>query len=104
MIGDLRTQVSYGKVSRSKMALLEHTIIPLFLRLGSISLTISGTPPSGIFSFVDDNIGLRSSSVEHARSTMVILAAGIIIFEREAVVHLRAIGANSVGTNMVARK
>ncbi|KAJ5553735.1 transcriptional regulator family: Fungal Specific TF [Penicillium frequentans] len=104
LIVDLRTQVSHGKMSLSKMVLLEHTIIPLFLRLGSISLTISGMPPSGIFSFADNNIGLGFSSVEHARSTMVILAAEIIIFEREAVVHLRAIGANSVGTNMVARK
>lgn len=104
LIGDLRTQVSHGKVSLSRMALLEHTIIPLFLRLGSISLTISGTQPSGIFSFADDSIGLGFSSVEHARCTMVILAAEIIIFEREAVANLRALGVNSVGTNMVARK
>ncbi|KAJ5987614.1 transcriptional regulator family: Fungal Specific TF [Penicillium sp. IBT 35674x] len=104
LIGDLRTQIGHGKVSLSKMALLEHTITPLFLRLGSISLTSSGTQPSGIFSFADDNIGLGFSSVEHARTTMAILAADIIIFEREAVVHLRAIGVNSVDTNMVASK
>ncbi|KAJ6104890.1 transcriptional regulator family: Fungal Specific TF [Penicillium sp. IBT 16267x] len=105
LIGDLRTQVSHGMVCLSKATLLEHTIIPLFLRLGSISLTISGTQPSEIFSFADNNIGFGFSSVEQARSNMVILAAEVTIFEREAVMHLRAIGANSVvGTNMVARK
>ncbi|KAJ5658843.1 transcriptional regulator family: Fungal Specific TF [Penicillium longicatenatum] len=105
LIGDLRTQRNHGKAPLSKEALLEHTIIPLFLRLGTMSLTISGTQPSEIFSLMDNNIGLGFSSVEHARSTMVVLAAEVMIFEREAVMHLRAVGANSVDTaSMIARK
>ncbi|KAJ5627632.1 hypothetical protein N7490_009860 [Penicillium lividum] len=95
LISDLRTQISHGNVSLSKASLLEHTIIPLFLRMGSLSLTISGTQPSEIFSFAESHTG-GFFSIEHARSTMIILAAEVILFEREAGMYRRATDADSV--------
>lgn len=92
LILELRKQVNRGVVSLSKANLLEHTIIPLFLRLGVISFTISGTQPTDIFSLAETEIGSGFVSVESARSAMTSIAAEIMLFEREAAAHLKSVG------------
>ncbi|KAF4766843.1 hypothetical protein HAV15_010877 [Penicillium sp. str.  len=103
LILDLRAQIGHGAVSISKGVLLERSIVPLFLRLGTSSLTISGTQfPIEVFAFVETDM---SASVDSARSIMSILAAEAILFEREANLHLREVGAEAaVSPEMVAKK
>ncbi|KAJ5167243.1 uncharacterized protein N7482_006024 [Penicillium canariense] len=105
LILDLRTQVALGGVTATKTALLEHTIIPLFLRLGTISLTISGVQPSELFAFSEHGSSTKFTSIISARSTMTILATEVILFEREGTVHLRAVGGEAfIQPYMVAKK
>jgi hypothetical protein len=106
LILDLRAQIGHGGVSSSKAVLLERSIVPLFLRLGTSSLTISGTQfPIEVFGFVETDTSVGFASVDSARTLMSALAAEVILFEREANLHLRAVGSESaVSPEMVAKK
>ncbi|KAJ5502427.1 transcriptional regulator family: Fungal Specific TF [Penicillium fimorum] len=106
LILDLRAQVSRGGVSTSKGVLLERSIAPLFLRLGTSSLTISGTQfPIELFTFVETDMSTGFASVDTARTIMSALATEVILFEHEANLHLKAVGADSaVSPEMVAKK
>jgi hypothetical protein len=85
LILDLRAQIGHGGVSSSKAVLLERSIVPLFLRLGTSSLTISGTQfPIEVFGFVETDTSVGFASVDSARTLMSALAAEVILFEREA--------------------
>ncbi|OQD79878.1 hypothetical protein PENANT_c042G04020 [Penicillium antarcticum] len=91
LILDLRAKALHGTVSGSKAALLENTIIPLFLRLNTIALTISGTQPSELFSF-SNNRDDRFTSLESARQSITTLGAECILFQRDAGFHLQVNG------------
>ncbi|KAJ5282731.1 hypothetical protein N7505_000711 [Penicillium chrysogenum] len=99
LILGLRAQIGHGGVSSSKAVLLERSIVPLFLRLGTSSLTISGTEfPIEILAFVETDTSVGFASVDSARTVMSALAAEVILFEREANLHLRAVGSESAET------
>ncbi|KAJ5711820.1 hypothetical protein N7488_005976, partial [Penicillium malachiteum] len=105
LISELRTHIAQGRVSVSKVALLEQAIIPLFLRLGSVSLTISGTQPSDIFAFVGINLDCEFTSAEQARTSLAVLSAEVIMFEREAFTYIRALDPDSpMDPIMVSKK
>lgn len=105
LILELRSQIELGGVSLSKATMLQHTIIPLFLRLGVISFTISGTQPTKIFSLAQTEIGSAFTSVESARSVMTTLAAEVMSFEREAAEHLALVGSELlVSSDMLLKK
>ncbi|CAG8362635.1 unnamed protein product [Penicillium salamii] len=88
LIHDLRAKACHTSVSFTKVDLLENTIIPLFLRLNTVALTISGTPPSTIFSF-SRSAKNEFVSLDSARQEITALAAECMIFQREAELHLR---------------
>ncbi|KAJ5767366.1 uncharacterized protein N7511_004982 [Penicillium nucicola] len=89
LILDLRAKAFSGTVSATKAALLEDTIIPLFLRLNTIALTISGTQPSELFSF-ETNKDDGFTALGSARQAITSLGAECILFKRDAEVHLSA--------------
>ncbi|KAJ5963797.1 uncharacterized protein N7479_003673 [Penicillium vulpinum] len=103
---DLHAQIAHGGVSTSKAVLLKRSIAPLFLRLGTSSLTISGAQFSmEPFAFVETNMSAGFASVDSARTTISALAAEAILFEREANLHLKEVGADSaVSPEMAAKK
>ncbi|KAJ5083158.1 hypothetical protein N7456_012585 [Penicillium angulare] len=105
LIGDLRAHITLGHVSRSRQSLLKTAIIPLFSRLGSISLTVSGTNPGQIFGFLENNPSAEFTSIEDARSSITVISADVLLFEREAYLHLREIGAYCfVSSDMLNRR
>lgn len=105
LIFDLRAQIAQGCVSVSKVTLLERAIIPLFSRLASVSLTISGTEKSEIFAFVGSNLNSEFLTAEDARTSITVLSAEVLMFEREAHEHLREIGPGStVNPEMSSKK
>lgn len=106
LILDLRTQVAFGGVSATKAALLEQTIIPLFLRLGTNSLTISGVQPSELFAIAEkEAIVSRFTSISSARTAITVLATDVMLFDREARVHLNTVGDEGfVSQDMLAKK
>lgn len=91
LIQDLRIKASHGTVSATKSALLENTIVPLFLRLNTNALNISGTPVSNLFSFSEDTEYVFTS-LASARQGITTLAAECMIFQRDAEMHLQAVG------------
>ncbi|KAJ5578495.1 uncharacterized protein N7459_007459 [Penicillium hispanicum] len=95
LVLDLRAQVSYGAVSATKAALLENTIIPLFLRLNTTSLTISTVQVTEIFGFASHDISEEFLTIDSARSAINVLAAEAQLFERDATLHLREVGGDS---------
>ena len=106
LILNLRAQMGHGGAYFGTAALLERNVIPLFLRMGILSLTISGTqPPSELLALFKTGISAGVASVDSARNNIVVLAAEAMLFEREATLHLREVGAESaVSAEMVAKK
>ncbi|KAF7171070.1 hypothetical protein CNMCM6106_005550 [Aspergillus hiratsukae] len=67
--------------------LLEDTIIPIFLRLGTIALSISGVPVSGLLDEMQSLTGNTFSSLGSVRLAMTALAAEGMIFQRTVEEH-----------------
>lgn len=106
LILNLRAQMGHGGAYFGQAALLERNVIPLFLRMGILSLTISGTqPPSELLALFKTGISVGVASVDSARNNIVVLAAETMLFEREATLHLREARAESaVSAEMLAKK
>ncbi|KAL4804313.1 hypothetical protein BDV18DRAFT_166107 [Aspergillus unguis] len=64
-------------------ALLENTIIPLFMRLGTAALTISGTLICDLFGMLDIPQQIGFMSFETARDALLPLAAEVQILQRQ---------------------
>ncbi|KAJ5889061.1 hypothetical protein N7495_009102 [Penicillium taxi] len=106
LILDLRVQMGREGAYSEKAALLERHIMPLFLRMGTLSLTISGTPPPSEL-LVLFKIGLSAGvkCIDSARNTISVLAAEAVLFEREAASRLREIGSPpAISAEMIAKK
>ncbi|OQE26686.1 hypothetical protein PENSTE_c005G03881 [Penicillium steckii] len=84
LIITLQQQATTGTLSSQKALLLEKTIIPLFLRLGSISLTISTVQASQIFAFAHHDLKTTFASIDAARTAISVLFSEATLLEREA--------------------
>lgn len=105
LILDLRIQIALGRVSASKAALLEQTLVPMFLRLGGVSLSVAGTQPSKLYLTTEKTVSSSFSSVDSARAAIVLLFTEAMIFENEATMYLRAVGGDhTVSSYMIERK
>ncbi|RDW81418.1 Zn(II)2Cys6 transcription factor domain-containing protein [Aspergillus mulundensis] len=62
---------------------LEDTIVPLFIRLGTAALSISGVPICDLYSGFDAQRSYLFRSLEDARDTLIPLAAEVQIFQRD---------------------
>ncbi|KAL3488831.1 hypothetical protein BJX62DRAFT_253011 [Aspergillus germanicus] len=70
--------------SADSAALLESTIMPLFIRLGTVALTISGVPVSDLFELLDLEEEYHFASVEAARDALMPLASKVLILQKDA--------------------
>ncbi|KAJ6115190.1 hypothetical protein N7486_000968 [Penicillium sp. IBT 16267x] len=85
--------------------LLEKTIIPLFLRLGSISLTVSTVHVSEIFACANHDLNTKFTSLDAARTAISVLFSEATLLEREAMPYRRAAVRDLVaGAEMVAKQ
>ncbi|RHZ43043.1 Zn(II)2Cys6 transcription factor domain-containing protein [Aspergillus thermomutatus] len=82
LIFELRAPGGTRMGSCTDSTLLEDTIIPIFLRLGTIALSISGVPVSGLLNEMQDSTRNTFSSLSSARLAMTALAAEGMIFQR----------------------
>ncbi|KAL5342773.1 hypothetical protein BJX70DRAFT_409757 [Aspergillus crustosus] len=80
LILDLRMR----QTSSGQSVLLEKTIVPLFIRLGTAALTLSGVPVCDLFNGVMIEGDYVFRSLQAARDALVPLAAEILVLEREA--------------------
>ncbi|KAJ5946282.1 hypothetical protein N7454_003121 [Penicillium verhagenii] len=105
LILTLRHQVAAGALSLPRSLFLENTIIPLFVRLGAISLTISVVQVSEIFNLTDQNLNTAFISLDAARTAISVIFAEVTLLEREAMPIRRApIGEFVVGPEMLAKQ
>ncbi|GIJ83045.1 hypothetical protein Asppvi_001562 [Aspergillus pseudoviridinutans] len=78
--------------SCTDFALLQDTIIPFFLRLGTIAQRISGVPVSGLLEEMQGRTENIFSSLSSARLAMAALAAEGMIFQRSVEEHFATKG------------
>ncbi|GFF25559.1 hypothetical protein IFM61606_09490 [Aspergillus udagawae] len=78
--------------SCTDFALLQDTIFPIFLRLGTIAQRVSGFPVSSLLDEMQGRTEITFSSLSSARLAMAALAAEGMIFQRTAEKHFATNG------------
>ncbi|KAL2819593.1 hypothetical protein BDW59DRAFT_121219 [Aspergillus cavernicola] len=67
----------------AQAALFEATLVPLFIRLGTAALTISGVPVCDLFNELDIEAEYKFASLESARDALVSLAAEVLVLQKD---------------------
>ncbi|KAE8384695.1 putative C6 finger domain protein [Aspergillus alliaceus] len=105
LINSLRSQISCTLVPASKVALLENTIIPFFVRLGTVALSISGVPANVLYDPIEGSQEYKFTSLHSARAAMAALAAEGMLFQRAAQQHFLTVGDGSrVGPSLAGKQ
>ncbi|KAL2811530.1 hypothetical protein BJX63DRAFT_399152 [Aspergillus granulosus] len=82
LILDVRANGGVGP--QSSAARLERTIVPLFIRLGTVALTYSGVPVCDLFDLFGLEGEYKFSSLETARDALMPLAYKALILQKDA--------------------
>ncbi|KAJ5963404.1 DNA repair protein rad10 [Penicillium vulpinum] len=90
----LRPQIASGAASQASM--LEDTIIPIFVRLGTFALAIGGAPVTALLNDTEHALTKQFDSLKSAREAIVLLAIEIPLFETSCTKHLLQAGASHV--------
>ncbi|KAE8148705.1 putative C6 finger domain protein [Aspergillus avenaceus] len=88
LIFRLRAQADFNAIPDANTTLLENTIIPIFVRLGTVALSISGVPASGLFHGLQPSAENKFTSIHAARLAIVPVVAEGMLFQRMAQMHL----------------
>ncbi|KAJ5144070.1 uncharacterized protein N7515_002857 [Penicillium bovifimosum] len=88
LILTMRPQIASGAIPANKAALLEETIIPIFVRLAAIAPAIAGTPVTALLRDTEISSAQTFDSLRAARQGIVYLAVEIPLFERDCMKHL----------------
>ncbi|KAJ5530039.1 hypothetical protein N7527_003432 [Penicillium freii] len=86
LIAALRPQIAPG--ATNKASLLEDTIIPIFIRLGTFALASGGVPATALLRDTEDASSEQFDSLKSAREAIVLLAIEVPFFERSCSQHL----------------
>ncbi|CAG8891266.1 unnamed protein product [Penicillium egyptiacum] len=81
----LRSRIASG--AASKTSLLEDTIIPIFIRLGTFALAIGGAPVTALLRDSGHALTGQFNSLKSAREAIVLLAIEIPLFESACIKH-----------------
>lgn len=104
LINSLRSQISCTLVPASKIALLENTIIPFFVRLGTVALSIFGVPANDLYAPIEGNQEYKFTSLHSSRAAIAALAAEGMLFQRAAQQHFLTVGDGSrVGQSLAGK-
>ncbi|KGO75123.1 hypothetical protein PITC_069930 [Penicillium italicum] len=79
LIVSLRPQIA--SVAADKASLLEDTIIPIFIRLGTFALAAGGVPVTVLLRDTENALTRQLDSLKSAREAIVLLAIEIPLFE-----------------------
>ncbi|KAJ5223955.1 C6 zinc finger domain protein [Penicillium chermesinum] len=83
LIASLRTQVARGILPPEKVSLLENTVIPLFVRLGTMGVAMS-TPPMEAFLHHSDYAEAQYfTSLKTARDAMILISLEAQVLEQQ---------------------
>ncbi|KAJ5180316.1 C6 zinc finger domain protein [Penicillium capsulatum] len=81
LIRELRLRVAHKGISALQASWLEDTIVPIFDRLGTVALSVSGIPVSALLRDTDRASLREFPSLKFARETMILLAGETRIFQ-----------------------
>ena len=106
LIHALRAQSECGAVSASKVFFLQDTIIPLFVRLGAVSLHSVWALASTLVDESADVFAMKPefTSLKSARDSIVVLATEIPLFENECEEYLKISRAWHISEDMMNRQ
>ncbi|KAJ5502074.1 DNA repair protein rad10 [Penicillium fimorum] len=90
----LRPQITSGAASQA--SLLEDTIIPIFIRLGTFALAIGGAPVTALLRDTENALTPQFDSLKSAREAIVLLAIEVPLFESTCTKHLVEANASQV--------
>ncbi|KAJ5691761.1 C6 zinc finger domain protein [Penicillium macrosclerotiorum] len=76
-----RAQVATGSISGDRAPLLENTIVPLFIRLGSLAITSPSPPVAPLLQSNGPTVTKAFGSIKAARESLLLLAAEAQLFE-----------------------
>ncbi|KJK63196.1 hypothetical protein P875_00033903 [Aspergillus parasiticus SU-1] len=100
----LRTQIACGVVSATHASLLEDTIVPIFVRLGVVALTIAHLPVSGLLLDNDPVPMQEFVSLKSAREAIARLSTEIQLFERTCIEYRHESRASNMHPESVAQQ
>ncbi|KAK6823127.1 hypothetical protein RU639_006200 [Aspergillus parasiticus] len=104
LIRMLRTQIACGVVSATHASLLEDTIVPIFVRLGVVALTIAHLPVSGLLLDNDPVPMQEFVSLKSAREAIARLSTEIQLFERTCIEYRHESRASNMHPESVAQQ
>lgn len=81
LIRELRSRITHKVVSALQVSWLEDTIVPIFDRLGTVALSVSGIPVSALLRDTERASIQEFPSLKFARETIVLLAGETRIFQ-----------------------
>ncbi|KAJ5580033.1 uncharacterized protein N7459_006018 [Penicillium hispanicum] len=81
LIVALRSQIASGDMLSAKSSLLEDTIVPIFVRMGALALSISGVPVVALLRDTEHAPAQEFVSLKAARDAIAPLATEIQIFQ-----------------------
>ncbi|KAL2703967.1 hypothetical protein AAEP93_005038 [Penicillium crustosum] len=102
LIAALRLQIA--PAATNKASLLEDTIIPLFIRLGTFALASGGDPVTALLKDAEDASGEQFDSLKSAREAIVLLTIDIPSFERTCYKHLNQADVSHVPEEFYTRR
>ncbi|KAF7586062.1 hypothetical protein BBP40_009628 [Aspergillus hancockii] len=88
LIVDLRAKIACGVVPSFNVSLLEDTIVPIFVRLGAIAISVSPVPVSDLLQDTGHASTHKFVSLKRAREAIVLLATEVQLFDRICSEHL----------------
>lgn len=81
LVREFRSQITHRAISALQASWLEDTIVPIFDRLGTVALSVSGIPVSALLRDADRAFIQDFASLKFAREAIVLLAGETRIFQ-----------------------
>ncbi|KAJ5133949.1 C6 zinc finger domain protein [Penicillium atrosanguineum] len=93
---NFRVQIMTGTVPVTEAAWFKDTVVPIFIRLGSIGLPFTKGPLKSLLSITESCSTQQSDSLRHAREGLVLLSAEVQIFQLASVEYTREHGTSNI--------
>jgi hypothetical protein len=100
----LRAQIASGTVPATEVSWFEDTIVPIFVRLGSLALPLTGAPLSILLSNTEYGLAQEFDSLRSAREALVLLSAEVQLFQFTSVEHVREHGTSNIPQDLTTQQ
>jgi hypothetical protein len=101
---NFRAQIATGTVPATEAAWFENTIVPIFIRLGSLALPLTKLPLGILLSNTECGTARQFETLGSAREALVLLSAEVQLFQFASVEHTREHGASNIPQEMANRQ